>query len=142
MFVNQVHGPESIAFDPLDRGPYTGVADGRILFWNGHSWTHFAYTSPNRSEVCNPKECAALHSYVNSEHICGRPLGLRFEKRTGDLYIADAYFGLMKVGPEGGPAISLATEAEGVPLRFTNDVDIDAHGNVYFTDSSSYYQRM
>ncbi|XLU26278.1 hypothetical protein S245_062344, partial [Arachis hypogaea] len=49
MFVNQVHGPESIAFDPLDRGPYTGVADGRILFWNGHSWTHFAYTSPNRS---------------------------------------------------------------------------------------------
>ncbi|XP_072056307.1 protein STRICTOSIDINE SYNTHASE-LIKE 3-like [Arachis hypogaea] len=122
---------ESIAFDPLGRGPYTGVADGRILFWNGHSWTHFAYTSPNRSEVCNPKECATLHSYVNSEHICGRPLGLRSDKRTGDLYIADAYFGLMKVGPEGGPAISLATEAEGVPLRFTNDVDIDAHGNKF-----------
>ncbi|XLU67860.1 hypothetical protein S245_026913, partial [Arachis hypogaea] len=117
----------SIAFDPLGRGPYTGVADGRILFWNGHSWTHFAYTSPNRSEVCNPKECATLHSYVNSEHICGRPLGLRSDKRTGDLYIADAYFGLMKVGPEGGPAISLATEAEGVPLRFTNDKFPSAH---------------
>lgn len=49
MFVNQVQGPESIAFDPLGRGPYTGVADGRILFWNGMSWTDFAYTSPNRS---------------------------------------------------------------------------------------------
>ena len=48
-FLNQVHGPESIVFDPLGRGPYTGVADGRILFWNGHSWTDFAYTSPNRS---------------------------------------------------------------------------------------------
>lgn len=49
-FFNQVQGPESIAFDPLARGPYTGVADGRILFWNGHSWTDFAYTSSNRSE--------------------------------------------------------------------------------------------
>lgn len=48
-FLNQVQGPESIAFDPLGRGPYTGVADGRVLFWDGHSWNDFAYTSPNRS---------------------------------------------------------------------------------------------
>lgn len=48
-FVNQVMGPESIVFDPLGRGPYVGIADGRILFWNGHSWDNFAYTSPNRS---------------------------------------------------------------------------------------------
>ncbi|KAL5731698.1 cohesin loading factor Ssl3 [Ranunculus cassubicifolius] len=34
-FVNQVQGPESTAFDPLGRRPYTGVADGRILFWDG-----------------------------------------------------------------------------------------------------------
>lgn len=47
-FLNQIQGPESVAFDPLGRGPYTGVADGRILFWNGESWTDFAYTSPNR----------------------------------------------------------------------------------------------
>ena len=58
-------------------------------------------------------------------------MGLRFDKKTGDLYIADAYFGLLKVGPEGGLATSLATEAEGVPLRFTNDVDVDTEGNVY-----------
>ena len=68
-------------------------------------------------------------------------MGLRFDKRTGDLYIADAYFGLMKVGPQGGLATSLATEAEGVPFRFTNDVDVDAEGNVYFTDSSTIYPR-
>ncbi|KAI4334154.1 hypothetical protein L6164_018879 [Bauhinia variegata] len=140
-FLNQVHGPESVAFDPLGRGPYTGVADGRVLFWNGQSWTDFAYTSPNRSELCNPKENATPLSYVKTEHICGRPLGIRFDKKTGDLYIADAYFGLMKVGPEGGLATSLATEAEGVPLRFTNDVDVDTEGNVYFTDSSTKYPR-
>lgn len=138
-FLNQIQGPESMAFDPLGRGPYTGVADGRILFWDGLKWTDFAFTSNNRSELCNPKPIAM--SYLKNEHICGRPLGLRFDKKTGDLYIADAYFGLMKVGPEGGLATSLATEAEGVPLRFTNDLDIDDEGNVYFTDSSTNYQR-
>ncbi|KAE9616791.1 hypothetical protein Lal_00034830 [Lupinus albus] len=140
-FLNQVQGPESLVFDPLGRGPYTGVADGRILFWNGNSWLHFASTSPNRSELCNPIASAIPFSYVKTEHICGRPLGLRFDKKTGDLYIADAYFGLLKVGPEGGLATSLVTEAEGVPLRFTNDVDVDSEGNVYFTESSANYQR-
>ncbi|XP_031475816.1 protein STRICTOSIDINE SYNTHASE-LIKE 3-like [Nymphaea colorata] len=138
-FLNQVQGPESIAFDPLGRGPYTGVADGRVIFWNGESWTDFAYTSSNRSELCAPKPSPFAH--MKTEHICGRPLGLRFDKKTGELYIADAYFGLMKVGPAGGLATSLVTEAEGVPLRFTNDLDIDDEGNIYFTDSSTRYQR-
>ncbi|KAL2239267.1 protein STRICTOSIDINE SYNTHASE-LIKE 3 [Sesamum indicum] len=138
-FLNQVQGPESMAFDPAGRGPYTGVADGRIIFWNGEKWTDFAYTSANRSGLCDPQPSPM--SYLKNEHICGRPLGLRFDKRTGELYIADAYFGLMKVGPEGGLATSLTTEAEGVPLGFTNDLDIDNEGNVYFTDSSTKYKR-
>ncbi|XVF47043.1 hypothetical protein PTKIN_Ptkin03bG0077500 [Pterospermum kingtungense] len=138
-FLNQVQGPESMAFDPLGRGPYTGVADGRILFWDGQNWNDFAYTSSNRSELCDPKP--SLLSYLPNEHICGRPLGLQFDKKTGDLYIADAYLGLFEVGPEGGLATSLVTEAEGVPLKFTNDLDIDDEGNIYFTDSSSKYQR-
>ncbi|KAF3323503.1 strictosidine synthase 3-like protein [Carex littledalei] len=137
--MNQVQGPESVAFDPLGRGPYTGVADGRVLFWDGSAWKDFAYTSPNRSELCDPKPSA--FSYLKHEHICGRPLGLRFDKRTGDLYIADAYFGLLKVGPEGGLATPLTIEAEGVPLNFTNDLDVDEEGNIYFTDSSTKYQR-
>ncbi|KAM7528249.1 hypothetical protein LguiB_031659 [Lonicera macranthoides] len=138
-FLNQVQGPESVAFDPQGRGPYTGVADGRVLFWNGENWTDFAYTSPNRSDLCDLKPSPL--SYLKNEHICGRPLGLRFDKKTGDLYIADAYLGLLKVGPEGGLATSLTIEAEGVPLWFTNDLDVDDEGNVYFTDSSSKYRR-
>ncbi|MCD9646617.1 cohesin loading factor Ssl3 [Datura stramonium] len=47
----------------------------------------------------------------------------------------------MKVGPEGGLAETLTTDAEGVRLVFTNDLDIDDEGNVYFTDSSTKYQR-
>lgn len=92
-----------------------------------------------RSEVCDPKPSPL--SYLKNEHICGRPLGLRFHKKTGDLYIADAYFGLLKVGSNGGLATPLTTEAEGVPLNFTNDLDIDEEGNIYFTDSSTNFQR-
>uniref|UniRef100_A0A803LXK7 Strictosidine synthase conserved region domain-containing protein n=1 Tax=Chenopodium quinoa TaxID=63459 RepID=A0A803LXK7_CHEQI len=109
--LGQIQGPESLVFDPNGRGP----------------------------SVCDPQPNPL--GYIKKEHICGRPLGLRFNKKTGELYIADAYFGLMKVGPEGGVATSLVTEAEGVPLTFTNDLDIDDEGNVYFTDSSAQYQR-
>ncbi|PHT37238.1 Protein STRICTOSIDINE SYNTHASE-LIKE 10 [Capsicum baccatum] len=130
-------GPESIAFDINGDGPYTGVADGRIIKWNGHEqgWVDFAVTSSHRKECVHP---FALHM----EHICGRPLGLRFDTRTGDLYIADAYLGLQVVGPSGGLATRLVTEVEGQPLRFTNDLDIDEQDDViYFTDTSTQFQR-
>jgi len=39
-------------------------------------------------------------------------------------------------------ATQLATEAEGQPFRFTNDMDISEDEDVvYFTDSSTVYQR-
>lgn len=141
-FVNELAGPECLAFDLQGRGPYTGTGDGRIMRWNGPQigWSEFAYTSPNRSlEICKPQNPPRAN--VEYEHICGRPLGLRFNKRTGYLYIADAYFGLLTVGPEGGLATPLTTEAGGVALRFANDLDIDDDDNVYFTDSSLKYQR-
>ncbi|KAF9591652.1 hypothetical protein IFM89_005233 [Coptis chinensis] len=130
-------GPESLAFDPNGHGPYTGVADGRILKWQGDDlgWTEFAYTSSQRKECVHPN--APL-----MEHICGRPLGLRFHPKTGDLYIADAYFGLQMVGPDGGLAREILREAENEPFRFTNDLDIDENEDViYFTDTSRIFQR-
>lgn len=134
-------GPESLVFDNEGRGPYTGVSDGRVLRWDGPDvgWTDFAVTSPNRSEICDPKNPPAPKPEF--EHICGRPLGMRFHRKTGDLYIADAYFGLLLVGSEGGLAKTIANEAEGVPFRFTNDLDFDEGGAIYFTDSSTNFQR-
>jgi sugar lactone lactonase YvrE len=75
--------------------------------------------------------------------MCGRPLGLQFFAMTGDLYIADAYMGLMKVGPDGGEAQVVATQADdGKPFHFVNGLDVDqATGDVYFTDSSATYPR-
>lgn len=140
-FLNDVMGPESLAFDALGRGPYTGIADGRIMRWDGpqHGWTEFATLYPNGSEPCKPKSPPATN--LPNEHICGRPLGIHFMERTGELYIADAYHGLLVVGPNGGEATVVVGEAEGVPLGFTNDVEISSDGMIYFTDSSINYSR-
>ncbi|KAA8517244.1 hypothetical protein F0562_017504 [Nyssa sinensis] len=131
-------GPESFAFDRHGGGPYTGVSDGRIIKWqeNERRWIDFAVSSPLR------EGCQGSHDHDRTEHICGRPLGLHFNERTGDLYIADAYMGLLVVGPDGGLANKVATQAQVIPFRFTNALDIDqSSGVVYFTDSSSRYHR-
>ena len=76
------------------------------------------------------------------EQVCGRPLGLKFNEATCDLYIGDAYFGLLVVGYNGGVAKQVVTSAEGVPFRFTNALDIDQNtGVIYFTDTSTIFQR-
>ncbi|KAM0904262.1 hypothetical protein ACQ4PT_018142 [Festuca glaucescens] len=77
-----------------------------------------------------------------TESLCGRPLGLAFHRNSGDLYIADAYKGLMRVGPDGGESEVLATGVDGVPFNFVNGIEVDqATGDVYFTDSSLTYPR-
>ncbi|XP_068647405.1 protein STRICTOSIDINE SYNTHASE-LIKE 10-like [Aristolochia californica] len=133
-----VTGPETAAFDTAGGGPYTGVSDGRILkFVPKNGWVDFATTTQNRTkQVCDRNHDPQL------EATCGRPLGLRFNSATGRLFIADAYHGLLEVGPGGGLATQVAGEAEGEHFRFTNGLDIDQqNGIVYFTDSSTQYQR-
>uniref|UniRef100_A0A0E0AC11 Strictosidine synthase conserved region domain-containing protein n=1 Tax=Oryza glumipatula TaxID=40148 RepID=A0A0E0AC11_9ORYZ len=116
-------GPESVGFDGKGRGPYSGVSDGRIMRWNGEAagWSTYTYSPSYTKNKC----AASTLPTVQTESKCGRPLGLRCHYKTGNLYIADAYMGLMRVGPKGGEATVLATKADGVPLRFTNGVDID-----------------
>ncbi|KAK3129942.1 hypothetical protein QOZ80_6BG0486870 [Eleusine coracana subsp. coracana] len=134
-------GPESLAFDHRGDGPYTGVSNGRVLRWRGarRGWTEFAHNYKHATVA----ECAAKKKLVAPESLCGRPLGLQFHRATGDLYFADAYLGLMRVGRRGGLAEAVATkDAGGAPLNFVNGVDVDQEtGHVYFTDSSAAYQR-
>ncbi|CAD6258609.1 unnamed protein product [Miscanthus lutarioriparius] len=42
----EVQGTENVAFAPQGRMPYTGVADGRVVFWDGKRWVPFATASP------------------------------------------------------------------------------------------------
>ncbi|KAA3465230.1 protein STRICTOSIDINE SYNTHASE-LIKE 2 [Gossypium australe] len=133
-------GPESVAFHPLGDGPYVGISDGRIIKWqpNEHRWISFGITSPNR------EGCEGKHDHETREHICGRPLGICFHETTGDLYIADAYMGLLKLGPAGGLATPIPTHAQPqpIPFTFTNSLDINqSDGSIYFTHTSSIYHR-
>lgn len=113
---------------------YTRIYSVRlyILFFNNSYW----YITTG---IGGRDGCEGPHDDDKMEHICGRPLGLCFDTATGDLYIADAYMGLLVVGPDGGMATKVATR---IPLGFTNGLDIDhRNGVVYFSDSSSQYQR-
>ncbi|KAM3257236.1 hypothetical protein ACQJBY_049525 [Aegilops geniculata] len=166
-----VSGPESLAFDRRGGGPYAGVSDGRVFKWRGRrlGWTEFAYNSRHKQasilcihcaymhvrsdhNLCTPVcvgvlcrsvgMCAPKKKLVVPESVCGRPLGLQFHHKSGDLYVADAYLGLLRVPARGGLAQVVATEAGGVPFNFLNGLDVDQKtGDVYFTDSSSTYRR-
>ncbi|KAJ6690949.1 STRICTOSIDINE SYNTHASE-RELATED [Salix koriyanagi] len=144
-FVDEVFGPESLEFDSLGRGPYAGLADGRVVRWMGEDvgWETFALVTSNWSEkLCSRGVDSTTSRQWKHEKLCGRPLGLRFHKESGNLYIADAYYGLLVVGPEGGIATPLATHLGGDPILFANDLDIHRNGSIFFTDTSKRYDRV
>ncbi|CAI5479515.1 unnamed protein product [Closterium sp. Yama58-4] len=139
-YVGQATGPESLAWDPSGRGPYASVSDGRILRRKADDsdWEEFTYASPHRtSALCNSRTAK-----LALEDKCGRPVGMAFHPTTGDLYFADAYYGLFKVSSSGGQATKLVDVVDGTRMMMCNDLDIDADANVvYFSDSSSRWAR-
>ena len=104
-------GPEDIVLDNEGR-IYAPYEDGRILRYdsNGKNGQLFVETG-------------------------GRPLGLEFDA-TGTLIICDANKGLLAASPDGKLS-TILTEVAGIPLKFTDDVDIAKNGIIYFTDASS-----
>ncbi|KAI3505607.1 hypothetical protein L1887_27740 [Cichorium endivia] len=127
-----VTGPESAAFDRGGKGPYVAVADGRILKWQGPTigFVDFSYTSPNRTKnKCDGTDDLKLGP------TCGRPLALSFNYKTSDLYITDAFFGLLVVGFNGGLATQLSSG-----YKYLSGIDVESYtGNVYLTDASLTY---
>lgn len=65
----------------------------------------------------------------------GRPLGIVFDAQ-GNLLVADAYRGLLRISPDGQPVV-LASEADGIPIRYANNIDVAADGRIYFSDAST-----
>ncbi|XP_061365217.1 protein STRICTOSIDINE SYNTHASE-LIKE 12-like [Gastrolobium bilobum] len=131
-------GPESLAFDRNGGGPYVGASDGRIFKYVGpdEGFKEYAYTSPNR----NNTTCDGLADFSTLQATCGRPLGLGFNHQTGELYVADAYFGLVKVGSNGGPPTQVGVTQDN-PFHFVAGLDVDPDtGIVYFTEASANYQ--
>ncbi|CAA7043202.1 unnamed protein product [Microthlaspi erraticum] len=111
-------GPESFAFDSTGKGFYTGVSGGKIL--KNSSW------------------CNGIFGTVLAGK-CGRPAGIAFNPKTGDLYVADAPLGLHVISPAGGLATKIAeSTVDGKPFKFLDGLDVDpTTGVVYFTSFSS-----
>ena len=103
-------GPEDVDVDDEGR-IYGAYEDGSII--------RYSASGENLGVFANTK---------------GRPLGLDFDS-AGNLIIADANKGLLQADKNGNIRI-LATEINGTPLRFTDDVDIGPNGVIYFSDAS------
>ncbi|RHN63783.1 putative strictosidine synthase [Medicago truncatula] len=134
-----VTGPESLAFDRNGGGPYVTSSDGRIFKYVGPSegFKEYAYTSLNRNKTV----CDGLAEFSALQPTCGRPLGLGFNHQTNDLYVADAYFGLVKVGPNGGNATQLVGPTQANSTVSADGLDVDPNtGIIYFTIASTKFQ--
>ncbi|CAC5424627.1 APMAP [Mytilus coruscus] len=132
LFKGQIVGPES--FTGNKNGTiFTGLADGRVVGFKGNDiWeiTRFGKKLP---------ECGSFQL----EPICGRPKGMKIDN-NGDLLVLDSYTGLYKVKVETGEKELLVSSAKGfdnVPFKFLNGLDIDSEGMIYFTDSSTKWDR-
>ncbi|CAE6913934.1 Gluconolactonase [Ectopseudomonas oleovorans] len=110
----QIHGPEDTAVDAQGR-VYAGLHDGRVV------------------------RVLADDSVETFADTGGRPLGMDFDA-AGNLILADAYKGLLRIDPQGRIKV-LSTEADGLPFAFTDDLDIASDGIIYFSDASSRFQQ-
>ena len=110
-WAKQLTGPEAIAIDAKGR-LVTGLLDGRVVRLS---------VGGDQAEVL--------------ANTGGRPLGLRYHP-DGRLIICDAHKGLLALD-EAGELQTLATSEGGVPFAFTDDLDIDADGVIYFSDASA-----
>lgn len=69
-----------------------------------------------------------------------RPLGLRFDNRTKELYVADEARGLFKLNLESGKRTLLHAASlplAGHPSLLTDDLTVAQGGDIYFTDAST-----
>lgn len=110
MAKGQVFGPEDTTEDAEGR-VYAGTQDGKVV----RVWSD-----------------GRVETWVDTG---GRPLGMVFDA-DGNLIVADAWKGLLSISTDGEVRV-LTREAEGLPFRFTDDVDIAPDGRIYFTDASS-----
>lgn len=110
MLATSGKAPEDVAIDAKGM-IYGGLLDGRII----------------RMQADGSQE----EDFANTE---GRPLGLIFDPQ-GNLIVGDAFKGLLSINPEGEIEV-LAKSHDDREFLFTDDLDIDEAGIIYFTDAS------
>jgi sugar lactone lactonase YvrE len=106
--------PETVAAGP-DGWLYAGVGDGRVLRIHPDTGSSQTYADTG-----------------------GRPNGLGFDA-NGRLIVGDSFRGLLAVDHDGH-VTQLLSEVDGLPLTFTDDLDIAKDGTVWFTDGSQRFR--
>jgi hypothetical protein len=108
-----IKGPEAISIDPQGHVT-TGLMDGRII--------RFAKD---------------MGSFTVLGNTGGRPLGMAYHP-NGSLIITDAKLGLIALDTQTGQFSTLATQADGLPIRFADDIAITRDGSAaYFSDATT-----
>ncbi len=111
----QIDGPEDVDVDAQGR-VYGATADGRIV---------------------RVLQDGSVETVAQTG---GRPLGLHWDAQ-GKLIICDAFKGLLALDVETKELQTLLTEVDGVPLTFTDDLEIARDGMIYFSDASIKYDQ-
>lgn len=111
MTLDGLHGPEAVVAD-AQGNLYASTHEGWIVRW---------------MEGSN-----AAERWVK---LAGRPLGLAFDANH-NLWVADAYIGLIKVTPQGKISTVL-TEFADSPIVYIDDLVVAPNGKIYFSDAST-----
>ncbi|EFA07693.2 adipocyte plasma membrane-associated protein Hemomucin [Tribolium castaneum] len=119
-----LHGPE--AFVDYNGELYTSLHGGDVVKLTGNHITPV---------VKFGKPCKGIYE----ERICGRPLGMAFDK-NGVLFVADSYYGVFKVDVKTGKKerlVAFDEQIDGRNVTLPNSVAVASNGDIFWTDSST-----
>ena len=118
-------GPEDIVPTRGGQYIYAGYDNGYIV---KHEKGNHQYKSDHYSQY-----------YKVFYNTGGRPLGMALDSKN-NLIVADAVRGLLAINQEGiATTLSTKSDSDGIPMKFTDDLDIAKDGKIYFSDASSVY---
>ncbi len=115
----------------IDISPHQGAEDF-ALDSNKALYTGILYTGTSDGSILRISTDGKVENWHNTG---GRPLGMEFDQQ-GDLIVADAHLGLLRIDPQGKQSV-LTDSYEGKPFGFTDDLDISSDGRIFFSDASS-----
>ncbi|EJW83031.1 strictosidine synthase, partial [Wuchereria bancrofti] len=143
LLLNKINGPESIAIHEKSKIIYVGLKTGLIAGIEIDKFKNVKLVKSiklfERAEYNRPCD-GSYHSVLE----CGRPLGMRFNRKNPDLLlIADAYYGFFEANVQNEtvrqilkPGTKIAHSLSWPVVHF-NDFDISQDGHhIVFTESS------
>lgn len=115
------------SFDKMTMGALTGP-EAAV-----HNQEGVLYASTHEGWIIRwPAGQQQAQKWVN---VGGRPLGVDFDAQ-GNLWIANAHLGLMKLTPKGQLSTEL-TEADGEDIQYADDLAVAPNGKLYLSDAST-----